>query len=99
MVKRVKVPLIGSGRGDDPYAVPLPTFIVVSMDLEKREAIAEVPDEYFTKLIVKPDGTVEEVETDEIQVEKLRSMYRRAWGRFKPHEDRIRKCRRVERVE
>jgi len=98
-MKKVKIPLAGSGTQEDPYTIPLPTFTIISMDYEKREAIAEVPDEYFTKTIVKPDGTVEEVETDEIQVEKLRSMYRRAWGRFKPHEDRIRKCRRVEKVE
>jgi len=98
-MKKVKVPLIGSGTQEDPYTIPLPTFTIISMDYEKKEAVVEVPDEYFKKTIVRPDGTVEELETLEIQIEKLRLMYRRAWHMFKPHEDKIRECRRVESVE
>jgi len=95
-MKRVKISLIGSGTEEDPFRVALPTYRIISIDYSAKEAIVECPDEYFTKTIVKPDGTVEELETDEIQVEKLRNMYRRAWGRFRPHEDKIRGVRRVE---
>jgi len=98
MVKEVKakVKLIGSGALEDPFRIPLPTYYrILEVDYERKEATVEVPDEYFKKTIVRPDGTVEELETDEIQVEKLRLMYRRVWDRFKEHEPQIKEARRV----
>jgi len=98
MVKeaKAKVKLIGSGAVEDPFRIPLPTYYrILEVDYERREATVEVPDEYFKKTIVRPDGMLEELETLEIQVEKLRLMYRRAWDAFKPLEDKIREARRV----
>ena len=65
MLARVR--LVGRGTPEDPYRVPLPTYRIVEVDYEKRVAIVEVPDWYFTD----EEGRI----TPRLNVARLRRLY------------------------
>ena len=97
-MKKVKIILIGSGKPEDPYRVPLPTYRMIDVDYINKVATVEVPDEYFTKTVVKQDGTVEEIEQDTINVDKLKRMYRRVWHNYEQYENLIKKAMKQKQV-
>jgi hypothetical protein len=42
---RIKVKTVGTGAVNDPWRVAVPTYSMVHIDHDKREAIVEIPDE------------------------------------------------------
>lgn len=90
---RVKVKLIGKGTEDDPYRVPLPTYIILSIDYKTKTAVVELPDEFF---IHWDEERKEWVKKDTLNIERLRILYHRWYegekkrlGREPKHSDYI----------
>jgi len=59
---KVKVRLIGSGKADDPYRVPLPSYVITVIDYVIGWAEVEIPDD--------------EVKEGRIDRERIKEKYR-----------------------
>ena len=74
---RIICKLVGKGTPEEPYRVPLPTYVIIEVDYKTKTAIVEVPDDYFTEEILKPDGTIEVRKLRKINIKKLMRLYPR----------------------
>jgi len=90
---RIIVRLIGKGTNDDPYRVPLPTYVIVKVDYKTKTAIVEVPDDYFIETEIKPDGTRIVRKLRKINIKKLMRLYpswfKREYQKYKDIIDKI----------
>ena len=44
---KLQAVLVGSGSEEDPFTVPLPTWVMVDVDYERMEAIVAIPEDVY----------------------------------------------------